>query len=160
MKFKKVAIVLAAVSSLAFGAQSAFANTSINEQFDVQNNNFYTPESFLAGAPAGTTNPFGYTKVGTLSHNDDVDWYLLTFPQSTYYPGATALISLVSPYGGSQYGVTIMDENGGYIEKKIITNTEQLAQFTFNYNPNTNYKLRVFSISPEVSPYSYQLSVN
>jgi hypothetical protein len=160
VKFKKVAILLAAVSSLAFGAQSAFANTNIYEQADVQNNSFYTPEAYLAGAPAGTTNPFGYNKVGTLSHNDDVDWYSLTFPQNTYYPGATALISLVSPYGGSEYGVSIIDENGGYIEKTIITNNGQLTQFTFNYNPNTIYKLRVFSISAEVSPYSYQLAVN
>ncbi|UKS30068.1 hypothetical protein LOZ80_14470 [Paenibacillus sp. HWE-109] len=160
MKFKKITLVLAAVSALAFGAQSAFANTNINEQFDVQNNSFNTPEAFLAGAPAGTTNPFGYNKVGSLSNPNDIDWYLLTFPQNTSYPGATATISLVSPYGGPQYGVTIVDENGGYIEKTRVTDTEQLTQYTINYNPNIKYKVSVYSLSSNVSPYNYQLAIN
>ncbi|UKS30926.1 hypothetical protein LOZ80_19080 [Paenibacillus sp. HWE-109] len=160
MKFKKIAIVLSAVSMLAFGAQSAFANTNIDEQADVQNNNYYTPEAYLAGAPAGTINPFNYNKLGTLSSPSDTDWYSVTFPSNTYFPGATALITLVSPFGGIQYGVSILDSNGGVVDKTIITNTEQLTQYRINFLPNVEYKLHVYSLSSSVSPYKYQLAIN
>jgi hypothetical protein len=160
MKIKKFAVILTAVASLAFGAQSAFANTNIYEQNDIQNNSYYNPEAFLAGAPAGTTNPYGYSKLGTLSSTSDNDWYLLEIPQNTYFPGATATITLVSPYGGLKYDLSVSTDTGGYVQKDWLVDDSQMTQVRIYLEANTKYKLHVYTSGSQVNQYYYQLAVN
>lgn len=140
-------------------AASAFANTNINEQNDTQNNSPYTPENFIAPLPVGT-NPFGYTKLGTLSSTNDQDWYLLELPANTVFPGSTALITLISPYQGSYYSMAIIKEGGGVVEKQWLVDNESMVQVLIKTEPNTKYQIRVYTDAETVSPYNYMLSVN
>ncbi len=160
LKIRKIVTVLALVSVFAVGAQSAFAGINIYEQNDSTNGNIFTAEPFLAGVPAGTTNPFGYSKVGKLTSPSDRDWYSVSFPSYTWSPGATALISLLWPTG-YYYNLTITDEWGGYVDKNIVTTSDNLYQFTFEFQPNTVYKLHVSAGGPDVSPNTnYILSID
>ncbi|WP_166243064.1 hypothetical protein [Paenibacillus turpanensis] len=158
MKIKKIAVILTAVASLTFGSQSAFANSNIYEQNDIQNNSYYTPELYTAGSVS--TNPFGLNKLGTLSSTSDHDWYLLEIPQN--FPSDTALITLVNPYGGVRYSLSITTENGGYVSKEWLIDNETLTQVRIQLSPNTKYKLHVspYSENSDVNQFYYQLAVN
>ncbi|QMV40228.1 hypothetical protein [Cohnella cholangitidis] len=158
-KIRKVVAVLTLVSAVVVGSQSAFANTNINEQNDIQNNGYYTPEAFLAGAPSGANNPFLYNKVGTLSSSTDMDWYTISFPSNTYFPGAKALITMAFPSGYYGY-VGLTTETGGYVQRTIVNDSPGIFQFEFEFQPNTIYRLRVDSNGPNPGPFTYILGVD
>ncbi|WP_146250131.1 hypothetical protein [Paenibacillus flagellatus] len=158
MRFKKISVVLVAMTVLAFGAQSALANTNIYEQNNTQNNSPYTPELFQAGGVPGDTEPRGYNKLGTLSSVSDNDYYLLDTTQ--IFPGTNITVTLVSPYNGPKYEIALFTETGGAVQKEWLVDDEQMTQFRFTVQPNTRYIIRVHTYADTVSPYNYQLSVN
>lgn len=157
---KKLVATALLVGMLSMGlAGSAFANVNIYEQNDVQNNNFWTPENFLAPLPPGYI-PFGYTKLGTLSSPSDSDWYLLEIPASLTYPGSQALITLFSAYEASYYRFAITDEVGNPPEVQWLTDDGKIFQAVIKTKPNVKYKIRVYTDEDTVSPYYYMLSVD
>lgn len=159
MKSKIVALILAITSALTIGTQSAFAaDIYVDEQRDTQNNSPYTPELFTEGSRSN--NPFVVTKTGALSSVNDSDWYLIKFLPETYYPGASAYLTLVSPHGDQKYDIALTTDGGSYVQKEWIIDNEDLVQVRFNFDPSINYHVRVYTNGDEVSPFKYQLTLD
>ncbi|GGI43058.1 hypothetical protein GCM10008018_00150 [Paenibacillus marchantiophytorum] len=151
MKFKKITLVLAAVSALAFGAQSAFAQYDVNENPNA-NNSWQGPASDKVALN------YGVHFVGTLSSSSDEDWSTFTPPNNTIGPGSYADITLVSPPGYS-YNLAITDSNGGYVAKTWLQDSGNVAVVRIYTEANRTYWIGVTPGS-SISTWNYQLTIN
>ncbi|OPH57681.1 hypothetical protein BC351_03975 [Paenibacillus ferrarius] len=162
MNFKKTAITVAALVTLAVGTQSAYANTNVYERHDIQNDDYYQPEKFIYPDPNldNITNPFGVTKVGTLRNTTDNDWYLLEIPQDTIGTGSTATITLIGPSGGYRYGLSVSTDDGMPVPKEWLIDDGQVTQVRIYTVADTKYRLHVSLDGSSVSTSPYMLGVN
>lgn len=155
--------LLIGLLSMNLGA-SAFAGGTVYENNDTTNNYAYNPERFLdtdpSLPPVKDTNPFGYTKQGTLSSVNDHDYYKLELPANTVFPGSTAIITLISPYQTEKYSIGINTLDGSYVQKQWLIDDEQVTQYLIHTQPNTIYTIHVYTSGETVTSNRYMLSVN